>query len=148
MESVRRAAVEHAQIPALLVAPPAYVHPPVRRRVLQRVVDEVVEDLAEGGLVEQLLDPDEETGLIVRTNAEGVEFEELERDLAYLQRLWKAIERRRKSGGRVGELYTESDLVIRVIRDSLTADTKEILVDSQEAYERAREFVSIGAYLS
>ena len=62
-------------------------------------------------------------GVIVRTAGEGRTKRELQRDLAYLQRLYAAIQKRIKTTKGPALLYQESDLVTRVIRDFFTPDT-------------------------
>ena len=99
------------------------------RREMKKVLDE--------------LNPPEGFGFIVRTAGLGRPKAEIKRDLAYLQRLWKAIDRRMNSTLRVGELYTESDLIIRTIRDVFTGDVDRIVVDDLDAARRARDFLAI-----
>lgn len=89
------------------------------------------------------LNPPEGFGFIVRTAGIGQTKTDLKRDLAYLHRLWKNIERSRKSIGKVGELYTESDLVIRTIRDVFSSDISKIYVDDPTAARRAHDFLTI-----
>lgn len=99
------------------------------RREMKKILDE--------------LGPPEGFGFIVRTAGLGRNKTDLKRDLAYLQRLWKLIERRMKSSGGIGELYTESDLVIRTIRDVFSSDIERIIVDDVGAAKRARDFLAI-----
>ncbi|PKL33522.1 MAG: ribonuclease E, partial [Planctomycetes bacterium HGW-Planctomycetes-2] len=82
-------------------------------------------------------------GFILRTAGEGRGKMELKRDLAYLMRLWKDIERRRKGGDRPRLLYAESDLLMRALRDFWTADINEIVIDSEPALRRAARFMKI-----
>ncbi|MEM9883660.1 MAG: Rne/Rng family ribonuclease [Planctomycetota bacterium] len=89
------------------------------------------------------LDPPKEFGFIVRTAGIGQTKTDLKRDLSYLQRLWKNIERKRKQRGKVGELYAESDLVIRTIRDVFSSDVRRIVVDDPTAAVRARDFLAV-----
>jgi len=89
------------------------------------------------------LDPPDNFGFIVRTAGIGRPKTELKRDLAYLQRLWKAMEKRRKDRRPVGELYSESDLVVRTIRDVFSTDIDRIIVDDPKAAQRARDFLAI-----
>ncbi len=99
------------------------------RREMRKILDE--------------LKPPDGFGFIIRTAGMGHPKTELKRDLAYLQRLWKAIETRRKKTPDVGELYTESDLIIRTIRDVFTSQIKRIVVDHVEAARRARNFLAV-----
>lgn len=82
-------------------------------------------------------------GFILRTAGIGRGKMELKRDLAYLLRLWKDIERRRKTGSGPRLLYAESDLLMRSLRDFWTADVDEIIVDNEAAIRRAAKFMKI-----
>ncbi|HBS28119.1 MAG TPA: ribonuclease E [Phycisphaerales bacterium] len=82
-------------------------------------------------------------GFILRTAGEGKGKAELKRDLAYLQRLWKDIERRRKGGNKPRLLYAESDLLMRVLRDLWTTEVSEIVIDDESALRRAGRFMKI-----
>ena len=53
-------------------------------------------------------------GVIVRTAAEGASAEDIERDLVFLQRLWKTIEARAKSAKGPTLVYQEAELPLRV----------------------------------
>ena len=90
-------------------------------------------------IVEELSAP-EGFGVIVRTAGMGQTKAELQRDLRYLLRLWEAVQRGSGETEFPGTVYREADLVIRTIRDHLTADIKEVWVDSEETYERAQAF--------
>ncbi|ACY17981.1 Rne/Rng family ribonuclease [Haliangium ochraceum] len=79
-------------------------------------------------------------GFIVRTAAEGVVDQEIRDDVDYLLRLWSEIQRRERSMKGPGLIYADLDLVLRTIRDLLRADTKEIVIDDEEQYDRARKF--------
>lgn len=94
-----------------------------KRREMRDLLDSI--DLPEG------------FGFILRTAGEGKTKTELKRDAAYLMRLWKVMEKRIKSVGAPCELYTESDLFIRTLRDVLRPSIKAVIVDSDSAYERA-----------
>ncbi len=77
-----------------------------------------------------------EGGVIVRTAAEGASEEDIERDLVFLQRLWKTIEAR-ASGAKAPELiYQEAELPLRVTRDLFTGDFEKAYVDHDRAYKR------------
>ena len=90
------------------------------------------------------LDPPEGFGFIVRTAGLGQTKTDLKRDMAYLLRLWKDIEKKQKSiRKKTGELYTESDLVIRTIRDVFTSDIDAVILDEPSAAQRAHEFLAV-----
>jgi ribonuclease G len=75
-------------------------------------------------------------GVIVRTAAEGASAEDIERDLVFLQRLWKTIEARAKSAKPPTLVYQEAELPLRVIRDLFTDDFERALVDHERTYKR------------
>jgi len=89
------------------------------------------------------LNPPKGLGFIVRTAGTDRTKKELSRDLAYLVRLWKVIVRRIKKAEAPCDIYEESDMIIRTIRDIFTAEVDGIYIDQQEAYERAKEFLQI-----
>ncbi len=89
------------------------------------------------------LNPPKGVGFIVRTAGADRSKRELSRDLAYLLRLWKVIVRRIKKMPAPVDIYQESDMIIRTIRDIFTADVDTIYIDEQAAYERAREFLQL-----
>jgi ribonuclease G len=75
-------------------------------------------------------------GVIVRTAAEGASAEDVERDLVFLQRLWKTIETRARSSKSPALVYQESELPLRVVRDLFTDDFERALVDQERTYKR------------
>ncbi len=88
------------------------------------------------------LRPPKGLGFIVRTAGADRTQRELSRDLAYLMRLWKVIERRIKKMPAPIDIYEESDMIIRTIRDIFSSDIDSIVIDAPGAYERAKEFLS------
>jgi ribonuclease E len=79
--------------------------------------------------------------LIARTAGIGRNAEELQWDLNYLLQLWRAIDDARKLQPGAYLIYQESSLVIRAIRDYFHPDIGEILVDTDDIYEQARQFM-------
>jgi ribonuclease G len=75
-------------------------------------------------------------GIIVRTAAEGASAEDVERDLVFLQKLWKSIDARAKSAKPPTLLYQEAELPLRVTRDLFTEGFERALVDEERAYKR------------
>ncbi|HBO42706.1 MAG TPA: ribonuclease E [Planctomycetaceae bacterium] len=89
------------------------------------------------------LNPPKGLGFIVRTAGIDRTKKELSRDLAYLLRLWKVIVRRIKKSAGPTDIYEESDMIIRTIRDIFSNDVDTIFIDEKSAYERAREFLQL-----
>jgi ribonuclease G len=77
-----------------------------------------------------------EGGVIVRTAAEGASAEDVERDLVFLQRLWKTIQQRAKSATAPELVYQEAELPLRIVRDLFAGDFVAAHVDSDRAYKR------------
>ncbi|MDX6450285.1 MAG: ribonuclease [Gaiellaceae bacterium] len=75
-------------------------------------------------------------GVIVRTAAEGASAEDIERDLDFLQRLWKSIEAKANDAKPPSLIYQESELPLRVVRDLFTGDFERLLVDHDRTYKR------------
>jgi len=80
--------------------------------------------------------------LIARTAAIGRSAEELQWDLNYLLQLWQAIEGAAGSQSGAFLIYQEGSLVIRAIRDYFQPEIGEILIDTDEIYEQARQFMA------
>ncbi|MFT4247113.1 MAG: ribonuclease E, partial [Pseudomonas sp.] len=87
------------------------------------------------------LDIPDDMGVIIRTAGVGRDAEELQWDLDYLLQVWRAIAEAALSKPAPFLIYQESRLIVRALRDYLRADIGEILVDTEEMYETAREFV-------
>ncbi|MDE2400897.1 MAG: Rne/Rng family ribonuclease [Burkholderiales bacterium] len=79
--------------------------------------------------------------LIARTAGIGRTAAELQWDLNYMLKLWTAIDEASGSGKGAFLIYQESSLVIRAIRDYFTSDIGEILIDTDDIYEQAKQFM-------
>jgi Rne/Rng family ribonuclease len=91
----------------------------------------------------QELNPPRNLGFIIRTAGTEVSKKELQGDLNYLVRMWKVIANRIRTHKAPVELYQESDLVIRTIRDVFTDEIDRIIVDNEQVASRVRDFLSI-----
>jgi ribonuclease G len=72
----------------------------------------------------------------VRTAAEGASEEDIERDLVFLQRLWKSIQAKAKEASAPELIYQEAELPLRVTRDLFTGDFEKAYVDNDQAFKR------------
>ena len=79
--------------------------------------------------------------LIARTAGIGRTAAELQWDLNYMLKLWTAIDEAATAGKGAYLIYQESSLVIRAIRDYFTSDIGEILIDTDDIYEQAKQFM-------
>ena len=79
-------------------------------------------------------------GYIVRTNAEGQSKEALGEDVAYLGKLWQALQDRIVHSG-VGErVYEDLSLPLRALRDLMRSAVEKVRVDSRECFDRTTDF--------
>ncbi|MBC8203314.1 MAG: translation initiation factor IF-2 N-terminal domain-containing protein [Planctomycetes bacterium] len=129
----------------------SYLSIPGRLSVIMPYMDKVgvsrkIEDLDERKEMRKVLDsiqlPDG-FGFILRTAGKGKKISEVKRDIAYLVRLWKMIENRISTIAAPCQLYNESDLVVRTIRDVLRPSIDAIIVDSENAYDRIESFLRV-----
>jgi ribonuclease E len=88
------------------------------------------------------LDIPEGMSVIGRTAGVGSSLEELQWDLNYLKQLWTAIEEASQGQSGAFLIYQEGNLVIRAIRDYFHPDIGEILIDTQEIYDQATQFMN------
>ncbi len=100
-----------------------------QRRAMREILDQL--DLPDG------------FGFILRTAGFGATKTDLKRDVAYLMRLWKLMEKRRTTQPAPCELYAESDLLTRTVRDVLRPTIKAIIVDSRTAARRVEAFLNV-----
>ena len=100
--------------------------------VSRRVPDEErtrLKDIVKGLNVKQ-------GGVIVRTAAEGASAEDIERDLVFLQKLWKTIEQQAKRVKAPALVYQEAELPLRIVRDLFTGDFERAVIDHERTYRR------------
>jgi ribonuclease G len=75
-------------------------------------------------------------GIIVRTAAEGASAEDIERDLVFLQRLWKTIQAKAKSATAPTLVYEEAELPLRIVRDLFAGDFIGAQIDDDRTHRR------------
>ncbi len=80
--------------------------------------------------------------IIARTNGIGRAANELQWDLNYLLKLWNAIDGATKGAKGAFLIYQESSLVIRAIRDYFNHDIGDILIDTDDIFEQAQQFIA------
>jgi len=87
------------------------------------------------------LDLPQGCGVILRTNALGQTKATLARDLGALLRLWKRVQAAAIQGKGTRLLYTDQDLILQALRDYLDSTITEVLVDDDEAFQKAEAYV-------
>jgi len=114
--------------------------PGMRRTGVSRKIEDQDERWQLKDLLESLKPP-RNYGFIVRTAGLGRSKRDIRADLNYLLRLWKAVNKRVKNEQAPCELYRESDLVIRTIRDVFSSDISQIVTDNPDVAARIRDFL-------
>jgi ribonuclease E len=87
------------------------------------------------------LDVPEGMGLIVRTAGANRPKPEIKRDCEYLLRLWDDIREKTMESSAPALIYEEASLIKRTIRDVYTRDVDDVLVDGEDGYKAARDFM-------
>ena len=82
------------------------------------------------------------SSIIARTAGIGRSAPELQWDLNYLLKLWGAIDGAAKGAKGAFLIYQESSLVIRAIRDYFSAEIGDILIDTDDVYDQAQQFMA------
>ncbi len=106
--------------------------------VSRRIEGEDREQLREA--LDQVQIPDG-MGAIVRTAGVGRSAEELQWDLDNLKEVWSAISQASESRPAPFLIYQESKAIIRALRDYLSDEIGEILVDSPEVFNEAQQYM-------
>lgn len=81
--------------------------------------------------------------MIIRTAGEDKTKADIVRDYNYLIRTWNHIRLNALKNKVPSLIYEEGDLIKRALRDMYTKDIAEVIVDGNEAYKAARDFVKI-----
>ncbi|MBN1975727.1 MAG: Rne/Rng family ribonuclease [Sedimentisphaerales bacterium] len=89
--------------------------------------------------------PPKGQGFIIRTAGQKCSKKDIQNDLNYLKRLWHTIEKRIDSEKAPGELYQESDLVTRTLRDVYNSKISKIICDSEAVVRKIKDFFTIAS---
>lgn len=81
-------------------------------------------------------------GCIIRTAAEGVNEEELRRDIAFLSKLWGSLLETAESAPESAIIHEDLPLSIRTLRDMVSTGTAEVKVDSRETFQKMTSFAA------
>jgi ribonuclease E len=112
----------------------------------QHGVSHKIEDEEERQKLREILEqcnPPKGLGFIIRTAGQGCSKKDIQNDLQYLRRLWRVIQTRIEKTKSPGEIYQESDLVIRAMRDIYNSKISKIICDSESVVQKIKDFFSI-----
>jgi ribonuclease G len=107
-----------------------------------RIEDEEERERLRGVVEELLAEKDLRYGAIVRTVAEGADREALAADLRYSIRLWDVVQERCSKSSVKTLVHEDLSLPLRVLRDMVTGDVENVLVDSESDYAAMQEFAT------
>jgi ribonuclease E len=116
--------------------------PGSENRGISRKIEEEDERQRIKDIVAYLKLPDQ-FGLIVRTAGKSCTKSTITKDMRYLLKLWKTIQKKGVKSESPALLYKERNLSVRSIRDYFTPDVSEILIDDETIFQEVKDFVSI-----
>jgi len=90
-------------------------------------------------ILKELLPAD--AGVIVRTAAEGATEEQLALDVKRLTEQWQAIGKKSEKGKAPSLLHTESDQLIKIIRDVFNEDFQSMVVQGDKTHDSIVEYL-------
>lgn len=93
--------------------------------------------------LQALIPLEEKGGFIVRTQAEGANDQELEADLAYLKKIWGNVQQGARTLPATSLLHQDLTLAQRVLRDMVTPETNQILIDSRSVTTQLKTWADI-----
>ena len=104
--------------------------PPAERDALRARLQALVGDKSTGG----------GGGFILRTNGEDSTDAELAEDIAYLRKTWRRIKESATRLPPASLIHQDLNLMRRVLRDLVCADTRAIRIDSREQFGELQRF--------
>ena len=87
----------------------------------------------------------EDSGVIVRTAAEGASEEDLIRDVSRLTAQWEDVVEKSKTASPPSLIYSEPDLAIKIVRDIFNEDFKELIVSGNNIWQIIEDYVKFVA---
>lgn len=100
--------------------------PDTERARLKKILKEVLPDGA---------------GVIVRTAAEGASEEHLKLDVDRLTQQWESIQERSQKDNAPALLQSESDMLIKIVRDVFNEDFQKMIISGEETFELISRYV-------
>lgn|GEM_PF-376034 len=135
-----------AAVTSYLSLPGRYIvlmHSGGGRGGVSRKIDDERERAKAKDFLDKLKVPDG-LGVIIRTAGMGKSRAELQKDLNQLTRQWQKIMETAEIARAPSLLYREPDLVVRTIRDYLTSDIDEVIIDDPDEYEEVLDYFAEG----
>ncbi|MGD8237804.1 MAG: Rne/Rng family ribonuclease [Armatimonadota bacterium] len=80
-------------------------------------------------------------GLIIRTQAQGITAAQLQRDVRFLQRIWRSIQHKAKDSKAPALVHEDIGLPYVMLRDVFSSDMSAFVVDDPELYKGLRNLI-------
>jgi len=80
-------------------------------------------------------------GVIVRTQAEGADYEELEDDVKFLTKLWHSIQNKAQQSTAPALIHEDLSLVFEVVRDTFSEETEQFIINDKVTYDRVLNLI-------
>ena len=82
-------------------------------------------------------------GIIVRTAGANKTKNEIEKDLENLIKIWETIKENAMNSIAPSLIHKESEIIKRTLRDMYDEDTKSIIVEGNDGYQKAKNFMKM-----
>jgi len=92
------------------------------------------------GILNQIEIP-KSMGIIVRTAGANKTKNEIEKDFQNTLKTWEEIRDKALNSNAPSLIYEEGDIIKRTIRDTYDNETKNVYIDGNEAYQKAKKFM-------
>jgi ribonuclease G len=125
----------HVSLPGrYMVFMPGTKHIGISRRIESEEERKRLKEIAESVLTEH-------GGFILRTASEGRSKREIQRDLRFLTILWRRLQKKAEKAAAPSLIHQDLDLIARTIRDFVTPDTEQVVIDSAKDHRRIMDFI-------
>lgn len=116
--------------------------PRTPRKGISRRIEHVKERERLEKILNQLTFP-KSMGAIIRTFGEGKGLKDFSKDLTILLQMWRKIYQRYREEKEPMLLHAEHDIIKRVVRDMVSEDIKEVVVDNTVEYRGLKHYVNV-----
>ena len=80
-------------------------------------------------------------GYILRTAAQGIDADRIEKEISFLTKTWEAVKMRNQIKSASALIYRDISITFRAVRDLLTDDANKLVIDSEQEYEKVQGFL-------
>lgn len=108
--------------------------------ISQKITDEAARERLRAVVREALAGGPDDGGFILRTLAESAQDDEIETDIRYLRRAWKACQERIRRAPPRTLIHEDLPLALRTMRDLVRENVEKVRIDSREIFTKARDF--------